>query len=101
MGRFHRLLVGHPQQDGVLTIQPVAELRGRYRGKQGEGGIAFLRVSPVALFVSREGQERVAIPLDGAGRNEKHRLAVCIFLAVGLIGALIPFVVAARARKGG
>lgn len=103
-GRFHRLLVGQPQRVGDRIVQPVAQLNGwhrEWRGKDGEGGFAFFRVSPVALFFSREGQERVAIPLGGLRMRERHRLAILIFLAVGLIGLLFPIVVRARVRKGG
>jgi hypothetical protein len=53
------------------------------------------------FFLSEEGQERVAIPLTGARMCEQRRLAFLFFLAVGLIGLLIPFAVQARMRKGG
>jgi hypothetical protein len=103
-GHFHRLLVGQPQRVGDRTVQAVAQLsgwrRGR-RGKSGEGGLAFFRVSPVALFLSEEGNERVAIPLAGAQTCQRRRLVVLFFLAVGLIGLLIPIAVQARMRKGG
>lgn len=103
-GHFHRLLVGQPQRVGDQTVQAVAQLSGWRRGRQGksgEGVLAFFRASPVVFFLSEEGQERVAIPLTGARMCEQRRLAVLFFLAVGLIGLLIPFAVQARMRKGG
>jgi len=103
-GHFHRLLVGQPRQIGDRTIQPVAQLSGWRRsivGKSGEGGIAFFRVSPVALFLSGEGQERVAIPLASDETSQRRRLVVLFFLVVGLIGLLIPIAVQARMEKGG
>ncbi len=103
-GHFRRLLVGQPQRVGDWTVQAVAQLsgwrRGR-RGKIGEGGLAFFRVSPVAFFLSADDQERVAIPLTGDETSQRRRLVVLFFLAVGLIGLLIPIAVQARMRKGG
>ena len=90
--QLDKRLVGESVMVGDYTIQPVAQVTGRYmtaRGETGEGVGAWLRVTPLEVLVGKGDDEPYPVPIT----DETHAALQGIALGGFIVAALCWFVI--------
>ena len=90
--QLEKRLIGESVVVGEYTVQPVAQLTGRYMtagGETGEGAGAWIRVTPLEVIVGKGEAEPYPVPMT----NETQAALKGIALGGLLITALCWFVI--------
>ena len=95
--QFEKRLEGDAVVVGEYTVQPVAQVIGRYmtaRGESGEGVGAWLRVTPVEVLVSKGEDELRPVLLTNETQTTlqgivRGGLLIAVIGWIGILGAKI------------
>jgi hypothetical protein len=102
LGSLHRLLTEESQSVGAYRLRSLAILtswRRERKTKNGRGGVALIRVKPVALFIERGG-ERTCLQLPKWEHRERASKIGLGLLIFSLFGLLVMAIANARWKKG-
>jgi hypothetical protein len=94
--QIEKRLVGESLGIGEYTLQPVAQLTGRYltaRGETGEGAGALLHLTPLEVLVGAGEAEPYALPLTNESQEAMKGIA-----QAGLMVAVVCWVLIIAAK---